>query len=215
VKYSNELEQNKGNRFIHLTNYSVNKYSESFLPNIDPNKDGQGSKWSLSALKRFLEKNGINPSHLITQIEDILIKSVLSIEPIINSNYEMYVPFRDNCFELLGFDILIDNSLTPWLLEVNLSPSMNCDSPLDQKIKGDLLSDLFTMIGIVPLDLRNYFNNNPINKINNQFSAYTKELISNKAKRANAFSQSRVANSSTLTKPEFEVIKETEEEFKR
>ena len=41
-----------------------------------------------------------------------------------------------NCFELLGFDVLIDQDLKPWLLEVNLSPSMNTDSALDIKIKS-------------------------------------------------------------------------------
>ena len=64
------------------------------------------------------------------------------------------MPFRNNCFELLGFDILIDNQLNPWLLEVNLSPSLGCDSPLDQRIKGDLISDLMTMACIVPLEQR-------------------------------------------------------------
>lgn len=41
------------------------------------------------------------------------------------------VPHRDNCFELLGFDILIDSMLEPWLIEVNLSCSLGCDSALD------------------------------------------------------------------------------------
>ena len=67
---------------------------------------------------------------------------------------QMSVPYYNNCFELLGFDILIDDYLNPWLLEVNRSPSLNCDSPLDQKIKGELISDLFTLIGITPLPLR-------------------------------------------------------------
>jgi hypothetical protein len=40
----------------------------------------------------------------------------------------MSVPYRDNCFEILGFDILIDDNLRPWLLEINLSPSLNTDS---------------------------------------------------------------------------------------
>jgi tubulin polyglutamylase TTLL5 len=64
------------------------------------------------------------------------------------------VPFRNNCFELLGFDILIDNQLNPWLLEVNLSPSLNCDSPLDQRIKGELIADLLSMACITPLEQR-------------------------------------------------------------
>ena len=50
--------------------------------------------------------------------------------------------------------MMIDDALNPALLEVNLSPSLSCDAPLDQKIKGELMSDLFTMIGVVPLDRR-------------------------------------------------------------
>ena len=64
------------------------------------------------------------------------------------------MPSTNNCFELLGFDILIDEVLQPWLIEVNLSPSLGCDAPLDQKIKGNLMADLFTLIGVVPLEQR-------------------------------------------------------------
>ena len=68
--------------------------------------------------------------------------------------FEQHVPYRDNCFELLGFDIMIDNLLEPWLIEVNLSPSLGCDTPLDLRVKGTMISDLFTLIGVVPLEKR-------------------------------------------------------------
>jgi hypothetical protein len=32
-----------------------------------------------------------------------------------------------------------------------MSPSMNSDSPLDIKIKGNMIADLFTMVGFSPL----------------------------------------------------------------
>lgn len=75
---------------------------------------------------------------------------MISGEPNIYAGTNMYVPHRGNCFELLGFDVILDDTLKPWLLEVNLSPSLNCNSPLDLKIKGQLIADLFNLIGIRP-----------------------------------------------------------------
>lgn len=86
---------------------------------------------------------------MFKKVEDIIIKTIVSAEPILNNAFEMYVPYRNNCFELLGFDILVDDSHHPWLLEVNMSPSLSCDSSLDQKIKSNLLADLLNLTGVI------------------------------------------------------------------
>lgn len=54
--------------------------------------------------------------------------------------------------ELYGFDILIDADLKPWLLEVNLSPSLGCDSTFDMNVKSAMLADLLTLIGLPAVD---------------------------------------------------------------
>ncbi len=141
---------------MHLTNYSVNKNNANFISNVDPDKDGVGSKWSLQALKKFFAMSKIPDEGIWRKTEDIIIKTILSIDPILNNAFEMYVPFRSNCFELLGFDIIIDDNLDPWLLETNLSPSLGCDSPLDQRIKGELIANIFNLIGVIPKDQRLY-----------------------------------------------------------
>lgn len=102
-----------------------------------------------------MREEGIDDDALWAKIEDIVIKTIISAEPLLNNGMDLYVPHRNNCFELLGFDILIDDNLNPWLLEVNMSPSMNIDSPLDAKIKGEMLANLFTLVGVVPNELRN------------------------------------------------------------
>ena len=81
-----------------------------------------------------------------------MIKTIISSETILNSAFQMYVPNRSNCFQLFGFDIMIDNELNPWLLEVNLSPSLACESPLDHRIKAHLVSDLFNLAGVPNID---------------------------------------------------------------
>jgi hypothetical protein len=46
------------------------------------------------------------------------------------------------CFEILGFDIMIDSKLRPWLIEVNHLPSFGTDSPLDLDIKARLMAQV-------------------------------------------------------------------------
>lgn len=58
--------------------------------------------------------------------------------------------FKNNCFELFGFDILIDSNLKPWLIEVNLAPSLECSSKLDFKIKSNLIQNLLNLVNIQP-----------------------------------------------------------------
>lgn len=45
----------KSNKFMHLTNYAVNKLSKNFVPNLDPLVDNIGSKWSLTALRNYFK----------------------------------------------------------------------------------------------------------------------------------------------------------------
>jgi tubulin polyglutamylase TTLL6/13 len=50
------------------------------------------------------------------------------------------------CFQILGFDILIDKYFKPYLLEVNCSPSFATDSALDYKIKKNVVADAFNLL---------------------------------------------------------------------
>jgi len=51
------------------------------------------------------------------------------------------------CFELLGFDVMFDERLKPWLVEINHSPSFGADTPLDLAVKTSVLSAAIAMLG--------------------------------------------------------------------
>ncbi|XP_047466475.1 tubulin polyglutamylase TTLL5 isoform X2 [Mugil cephalus] len=151
VKYD-RTSKNIKNTFMHLTNYSVNKKSSDYVSCDDPEVEDYGNKWSMSAVLRYLKQEGKDTTLLMRQIEDLIVKAVLSAELQIATACKMFVPHKANCFELYGFDVLIDSNLKPWLLEVNLSPSLACDAPLDLKIKASMIADMFSLVGFVCQD---------------------------------------------------------------
>lgn len=52
------------------------------------------------------------------------------------------------CFELLGFDVIINEEAQPILLEINYTPSFSTDTPLDWNIKRNLIHDALVLMGI-------------------------------------------------------------------
>ena len=48
-------------------------------------------------------------------------------------------------YELFGFDVLLDSKLKPWLIEVNISPSLHSSSPLDLDVKSPLATEVFNL----------------------------------------------------------------------
>jgi hypothetical protein len=50
------------------------------------------------------------------RIKDLIIDSVLSCKTILNKNN------RSSCFELFGYDFLVDDDFMVWLIEVNENP---------------------------------------------------------------------------------------------
>ena len=90
------------------------------------------------------------------RIKDVIIKTLQSVEPHIVSTCQRCTKHRNVCFELFGFDILLDSKLKPWLLEVNISPSLSSSSPLDKKIKTMLIVDTLNLVGVFPYDRKQY-----------------------------------------------------------
>ncbi|XP_055371763.1 probable beta-tubulin polyglutamylase isoform X3 [Condylostylus longicornis] len=147
VKYNRNTE-NLWNPCMHLCNYSINKYHSDYIKSADVLDEDVGHKWTLSALLRHLRSQGCDTNQLMSSIEDLIIKSLFACAQSVISACRMFVPNGNNCFELYGFDILIDDTLKPWLLEINLSPSLGIDSPLDTKVKASLMCSLLTLVGI-------------------------------------------------------------------
>ncbi|KAL0275035.1 UNVERIFIED_CONTAM: hypothetical protein PYX00_003025 [Menopon gallinae] len=145
VKYSEDVEC-LSDRFMHLTNYSINKLSTQYCANEDASSC-RGHKWTLKALWTYLTKQGVNVKVLRKNLIDLVIKTIISGESNINILSKNNLPSRYCSYELFGIDVLLDYTLKPWLLEVNISPSLHSASPLDLAVKGPLVRELLNIAG--------------------------------------------------------------------
>ena len=54
------------------------------------------------------------------------------------------------CFQLLGFDVMLDGAAKPWLLEVNGDPGLRTESAVFLDINAPMVADLLNLIGVRP-----------------------------------------------------------------
>lgn len=143
-KYEQPNESNIDNMFMHLTNYAINKDSENFSEDL--------SKQSLEQMNRFLkEEHGVDIPVLYEKIHDIIVKTILTgYKPILREYVDTFKShvYREACFQLLGFDIILDNQCNPYLLEINKNASLKRPTPIDKVVKTKLTRDLFSILNL-------------------------------------------------------------------
>uniref|UniRef100_A0A3Q1IXZ8 Tubulin--tyrosine ligase-like protein 9 n=1 Tax=Anabas testudineus TaxID=64144 RepID=A0A3Q1IXZ8_ANATE len=120
-------------KYMHLTNVAVQKTA----PDYDPQK---GCKWQMQQLRRYLTaKHGREMVEtLFKEMDNIFVRSLQSVQKVIIND--------KHCFELYGYDILLDQNLKPWLIEVNASPSYTPSSQEDYEMKCRLLEDTLNVV---------------------------------------------------------------------
>jgi len=125
-------------RFVHLTNASIQKEREDDAQH-NPHVDSEGgTKCSLAAVRQKLAAAGVDVSLLWGRIVELVLCSLDAV-------HDCFPP-QPTCFELFGYDVLIDEHLKPWLIEVNASPSLARDNPLDCVVKEALIADTLALV---------------------------------------------------------------------
>ncbi|KAM4549090.1 tubulin polyglutamylase TTLL7 isoform 2-T2 [Odontesthes bonariensis] len=149
-KYHAPSEANLSQLYMHLTNYSVNKHNENFERDETVDK---GSKRSISWLTEFLRTNDYDVTKLWGDISELVVKTLIVAEPHVLHAYRMCRPGQPPgsdsvCFEVLGFDIILDRKLKPWLLEINRAPSFGTDQKIDYDVKKGVLVNALKLLNI-------------------------------------------------------------------
>lgn len=148
-EYEEVNSENKGNTFKHLTNFSINKEHPNFVPSIDIGNENRSShKRTIKDFFKEMAERNIEFSETWTQIKEIITKTIIAAQPTLKHRgaCQKSDPYNQGSFEILGFDILIDENKTPYLLEVNHNPSLFTDSQVDKDIKYPMIREVMKLL---------------------------------------------------------------------
>lgn len=129
AKYTPPTASNKNDVYAHLSNYSINKENADFKVTQELEKENTGSKQTLSSYwKSFETQTQTDSNETKTKIVELIRRTLRCLQPYIKYFYRL--EFSNSAkpskmFHIIGFDVLLDDKLSPWLLEINSNPAMD------------------------------------------------------------------------------------------
>ena len=131
-KYTSDMTE-LDNMMVHLTNVAIQKFGDGY-------NEQHGGKWSIKTLRLYIESTRRHDAceKLFGDINNIIFISLKAVQSqIINDRH---------CFEVYGFDILIEDNMKPWLIEVNACPSLTTTTEVDRVLKTQVINDAFNIV---------------------------------------------------------------------
>ena len=130
---SNNYDLDSNNSFIHITNYSLQKYNKYF------SKYEKGNEVSFEIFQKYIENNlnkNINFKDIVfPQFKEIIKHTIKCASNLINFNN------RKNCFELMGYDFLLDEEFNVFLIEINSNPGLEISSEIIKILVPRMIDD--------------------------------------------------------------------------
>lgn len=127
--------ENTKNRFIHLTNDAVQKKSSNY------GKFEESNKLSYSDFQSYLNSLSSSPTNftqkILPEIKNLVKSSVQATYSKLDPKQRLF------SFEILGYDFMVDELFTPWLIEVNTNPCLELSGPYLSEIIPKMLRDGF------------------------------------------------------------------------
>lgn len=132
MKYDTSVTE-LDNMYVHLTNVSVQKHGGDY-------NSLHGGKLGINNLKLYLEgtRGRKVTERLFEEIQWLIVHSLKAVAAVMANDR--------HCYECYGYDIIIDDNLKPWLIEVNASPSMTATTVNDRILKYKLIDNLLSVV---------------------------------------------------------------------
>eukprot|EP00796_Vickermania_ingenoplastis_P007053 gene7053-4996_t len=117
----------------HLTNVALQKGEDEY-------NTSHGGKWLVKQLILYVEARygPYTAEGLLAKIKFLVTHSLMAMKDALHND--------KHCFELYGYDILIDADINPHLIEVNASPSLSTTTTTDRILKEEVLADTMNIV---------------------------------------------------------------------
>ena len=113
----------------------------------------------MSAVLKLIDKQKGGPGTckgphykaMFDSIKDVIVKTMISGQPNMLHLFKSYKSDdieNSMCFQILGFDVMFDQKLKCYLLEINQSPSFATDTPLDYEIKYAVIKESLYLLNL-------------------------------------------------------------------
>ena len=158
--------------FVHLTNYSVQKYNRNF------SQIEIGNEIPFYDLQEELNKKNSG----IDFMKDIYPKICWIVRITAGAaKNKMNFLLKKYCFEIFGYDFILDENYQPYLLEINSNPGLEISSPLINELLPRMIDDAFKLTIDVEFAPSNIYinkeSNFPVYKYKNSENMWDKYSI--------------------------------------
>ena len=140
-------EKGQHSIFSQITNVTLNKENPDF------GEFEQISRLISDIFPRLENEYHIDTKKLWDSIDRVIILSILSSYKFLKNGVKRECPtiMFPRCFQILGFDILLDNDLNPHVLEVNYRPSLDYHRGPERRMKVSMIREAISISS--PLDI--------------------------------------------------------------
>ena len=143
-----DFDTNNFDSFVHLTNYSLQKYNKYF------SKFEKGNEISFKVFQEFIDsqENNFNfKEEIFPKFMEIIKHTMLCSKNKINLNN------RIHCFEIFGYDFMMDEDKNIYLIEINTNPGLEISSDLIGELVPRMIDDalLLTVDDLFPTEYDN------------------------------------------------------------
>jgi len=125
----------KKDKATHLTNASVQKGHPQFKALKEQ------TILSMKQLGEYMVEHNSNIVKTEEEFDEKVVKKISEICRLIFESAKNKLERKYGCFELFGFDFLLDEDLNPVLVEVNTNPALFTDTQLQKEMLPKLVDD--------------------------------------------------------------------------